>query len=305
MADERKKRLNEAQQAAILLALIIAISARRTARAMSSFRRLLREKLKAGASKSSVNRFIDQQYLARAGELADAMGVAYVKGYQRGIRTIKDKLGKAITAHDRMNQHSAERGKFELVAKAAGYSDAKTARIRAKMKREARKVLRDAAEGVKSDIAKARAKAKAEGMNLGQSVKLVNKTIRKAGTSINNPYHLETIYKTRINMEFNAGIWDASQSLIADGKVWGFEYVTMGDNKVRPEHELLEGTKLPFNHPLWDVIWPPNGWNCRCSILQVFADEPGARIKKPRTMPIIPEEFRFPPGTTFPKPNAA
>jgi SPP1 gp7 family putative phage head morphogenesis protein len=233
------------------------------------------------------------------------MGVAYVKGYQRGIRAIKDKLGKLFTKRDRMNQHSAERGKFQQVAKAAGYSDSKIARIRGAMTTAARKALRKAAAGVKADVAKARARASADGMNLGDSTKLVNKTIRNAGTSTNNPYHLETIYRTQINMEFNAGIWDASQSLIAEGKVWGFEYVTMGDDKVRPEHELLEGTKLPFGHPLWDVIWPPNGWNCRCSILQIFADEPAARVRRPRKMPDIPDEFRFEPGTVFPKPNAA
>lgn len=45
------------------------------------------------------------------------------------------------------------------------------------------------------------------------------------------------------------------------------EYRTVGDNRVRKEHALLNGLKLPPNDPLWKEIYPPNGWNCRCTVI--------------------------------------
>ena len=52
-----------------------------------------------------------------------------------------------------------------------------------------------------------------------------------------------------------------------------WEYSTVGDSKVRPEHEALAGVILPVNDPRWDKIWPPNGWKCRCSITPRMAYE--------------------------------
>lgn len=54
-----------------------------------------------------------------------------------------------------------------------------------------------------------------------------------------------------------------------------WEYRTVDDNKVRPEHRLLDGLILPATHPLWQKIYPPNGWNCRCYIVPRTKNELG------------------------------
>lgn len=46
-----------------------------------------------------------------------------------------------------------------------------------------------------------------------------------------------------------------------------WEYMTVGDDRVRPEHVLLDGLILPANDPRWKKIYPPNGWKCRCYIV--------------------------------------
>lgn len=46
------------------------------------------------------------------------------------------------------------------------------------------------------------------------------------------------------------------------------EYVTVGDDRVRPEHMKLNGLRLPVDHPLWNSIMPQNGWRCRCIVIQ-------------------------------------
>jgi SPP1 gp7 family putative phage head morphogenesis protein len=52
-----------------------------------------------------------------------------------------------------------------------------------------------------------------------------------------------------------------------------WEYRTVGDDKVRPEHAKLHGIILPANDPRWKKIWPPNGWKCRCYIIALMAHE--------------------------------
>ena len=41
-------------------------------------------------------------------------------------------------------------------------------------------------------------------------------------------------------------------------------YITMEDDRVRPEHQALDGITLPLSDPFWNKYYPPNGWNCRC-----------------------------------------
>lgn len=52
-----------------------------------------------------------------------------------------------------------------------------------------------------------------------------------------------------------------------------WEYRTVGDDKVRPEHARLHGVILPASDPRWAKIWPPNGWKCRCYIVPRMAHE--------------------------------
>ena len=47
------------------------------------------------------------------------------------------------------------------------------------------------------------------------------------------------------------------------------QYRTAGDERVREDHALLHETTLPASDPFWDKYYPPNGWNCRCTVVQV------------------------------------
>lgn len=54
------------------------------------------------------------------------------------------------------------------------------------------------------------------------------------------------------------------------GDAYDLLYKTAGDEKVRANHAQLEGMCLPFSDPAWDVCYPPNGWGCRCDVIQVI-----------------------------------
>ena len=54
-----------------------------------------------------------------------------------------------------------------------------------------------------------------------------------------------------------------------DGDRYYLQYRTANDGKVRPEHAALHNVTLPMSDPFWEEFYPPNGWNCRCTVVQV------------------------------------
>ena len=59
------------------------------------------------------------------------------------------------------------------------------------------------------------------------------------------------------------------ESFMQDGDRYYLQYRTANDGKVRPEHALLHGITLPITDSFWEEYYPPNGWNCRCTVVQV------------------------------------
>ena len=56
----------------------------------------------------------------------------------------------------------------------------------------------------------------------------------------------------------------------ADGDDYDLQYRTAGDDRVREEHAALDGITLQPSDKFWNSYLPPNGWNCRCTAVQVL-----------------------------------
>lgn len=54
-----------------------------------------------------------------------------------------------------------------------------------------------------------------------------------------------------------------------DGDNYYLQYRTANDGKVRPAHQALNKTTLPFSDKFWNNYYPPLDWNCRCTVVQV------------------------------------
>lgn len=54
-----------------------------------------------------------------------------------------------------------------------------------------------------------------------------------------------------------------------DGDDYDLQYRTAGDERVREAHRRLDGVTLPPSDKFWERYLPPNGWNCRCNVVQV------------------------------------
>ena len=63
------------------------------------------------------------------------------------------------------------------------------------------------------------------------------------------------------------------ENFMKDGDRYNLQYRTAGDDKVRPEHAALDRVTLPITDTFWEEYYPPNGWNCRCTVVQVLKDK--------------------------------
>ena len=98
-----------------------------------------------------------------------------------------------------------------------------------------------------------------------------------------------------------------------DGDRYYLQYRTVGDKRVRRTHRMLHNITLPIESPFWDKYFPPNGWNCRCTVVQVRKDkypvsneQEAMNLGSQATAGKYQEMFMFNPGkrmTTFPAYN--
>lgn len=129
-----------------------------------------------------------------------------------------------------------------------------------------------------------------------------------------NEQYLEAEQEFAVHSAQSAAQWAQIEQ---DGDEYDLQYRTANDGQVRPAHAALEGLTLPVAHPRWDELMPPNGWRCRCRVVQVrrgkypYTDEQTAmRLGRAATTDLDSqgrnraEMFRFNPGkeqVVFPK----
>jgi SPP1 gp7 family putative phage head morphogenesis protein len=177
--------------------------------------------------------------------------------------------------------------KFERLLKPLA-NPRELARLRAKYQADALKVLDAAGQKTEKELRKTVTDLIAEGVPTNKGVKVLSGKFEDLGLTPKSGFQLETIYRTQSQIAYGAGRWEADQDPDIQEILWGYEYNTVGDDRVRPEHEALHGSKLPKDDPFWQSFWPPNGYNCRCVAIPLFD---AVQIQRPP---------RFVPGTEDP-----
>lgn len=75
------------------------------------------------------------------------------------------------------------------------------------------------------------------------------------------------VLNTNLRSAFAAGKWQHAQQSKATRPYLMYEAVL--DSRTRPLHRQWDGTILPVDHPWWKTHYPPNGWNCRCTVISL------------------------------------
>ena len=85
------------------------------------------------------------------------------------------------------------------------------------------------------------------------------------------PRRLRTIFDTNLRMAHARGRWERVEALKEDMPY--LRYVATLDARTRPDHRRWHGTVLPVDDPWWRSHYPPNGWRCRCQVVQLSEDD--------------------------------
>lgn len=111
------------------------------------------------------------------------------------------------------------------------------------------------------------------------------------GVGYENPSYLETVFRTNLQTSYGAGRQRALQAVADERPYW--QYRTVNDGRVRPEHEVLHNKIFQHGNPKTDILFPPNGFNCRCAAVTMHPDDIPEGFK-PLTAP--PTGFKADPG---------
>lgn len=116
----------------------------------------------------------------------------------------------------------------------------------------------------------------------------------KTGVKYNETW-MRTEYGQAIAASQNAARWtefEREKDIIPN-----LQYQTVGDEHVRESHRLLDGVIRPLNDTFWNTHYPPNGWGCRCEVIQSL--DGYGEVTPDKDMPDVPVPEMF--GTNLAK----
>lgn len=245
---DRRARADEAKLAGLGIVIARKITARIKQKVMHSFRR---------------GQQVDLRNMVVSGlgmVVVDSMVAMHLAGEQMQ-RRIALEARRAIS-------FSAESELQRLLAKLATSERRKA--LAKRYSTSALNVLNGVGARVETSLRKTVNELIVDGAPLGEGIKALGEKFDELGLSPKHGYQLETIFRTQSQVAYGAGRWQADQDPEIQSILWGYEYSTVGDDRVRPEHKALDGVRLPKDDPFWKRFWPPNGWSCRCTVIPIF-----------------------------------
>jgi SPP1 gp7 family putative phage head morphogenesis protein len=102
------------------------------------------------------------------------------------------------------------------------------------------------------------------GTTFNEFKKSVKKAMATRGWTGMNPYRLDTVFRTNIQAAYQAGHYQRQMEVAGNLPFW--QYVAVMDGRTRPAHAAINGKVLRSNDPFWQTSYPPNGFNCRCTV---------------------------------------
>lgn len=101
----------------------------------------------------------------------------------------------------------------------------------------------------------------------GKKLVVDPKTGEEKLVQLGSPRRLKTIYDTNLRSAYSAGAWERIQRVKKTRPY--LRYIGSPSKNRRKDHEKFYNIVLPVDHPFWQKFYPPNGWECKCSVQQL------------------------------------
>jgi SPP1 gp7 family putative phage head morphogenesis protein len=213
--------------------------------------------------------------------IVQAMVIAKLKGIERAAKEADvvpaqffDAGGVTIAAARSPAYSRAVRyllGRLKL-------SPEQLARIETSVSAEVTRVLATSTLSIQRELMKEIALITKNRMHVREGVQALREKFQSLNLTPRSPSQMEAIVRTQTQLAYAAGNGELLADPDIESALWGYKYVTAGDDRVRSSHIAMDGVTLPKDDPFWLKNKPPNGWNCRCQIIPIFRER---RIVRP------------------------
>lgn len=85
-----------------------------------------------------------------------------------------------------------------------------------------------------------------------------------------SPWRIKNAWRTNKRVALQTGRYKQQQGRAEAFPYW--QYVAVMDSRVRRSHAALHGRVFRHDDPIWDRLYPPNGWGCRCRVRAMSQD---------------------------------
>lgn len=105
---------------------------------------------------------------------------------------------------------------------------------------------------------------------------------------LGTPRRIKLIYDCNMNSSYSVGRYKEQLEEIDVAPIW--QYFTLNDGKERPAHKALHGKCYRADDLIWDKIYPPNDFGCRCyvrNMSEATAKREGLNVEKTQ-----PKQFK-------------
>lgn len=90
------------------------------------------------------------------------------------------------------------------------------------------------------------------------------KTGKTKKVELGTPRRIKKIFSCNMNSAYAVGRYKEQMEDVDFAPY--FQYMCILDNRTRPEHKAMHGKVFRYDDPIWQTMYPPNGWNCRCFV---------------------------------------
>jgi SPP1 gp7 family putative phage head morphogenesis protein len=101
----------------------------------------------------------------------------------------------------------------------------------------------------------------------------VDELCSDAGVEKLAAFELDTVFQTNSGKAYSAGRLEQMREPGMMDALPYWQYWTVGDLRVRPAHAALDGFCARAIDPVWLKIYPPNDYNCRCSVIPILPED--------------------------------